>query len=151
MSRSVLFLVNGLGYYGDYDNYGDAGYSDGPTPGNSGLYLSAQYVVDMLNASGVPARLVAVRGLDGIDEVISEVSPSDVVIEALFVAPSELQYLVNKYPNIRWFVRSHSQLPFLAQDGLATEWVWAYLQLPAVNVAANTLRGTNDLKIIVHG
>jgi len=135
----VLFLVKQRHAYHD-------GYSQ-TFP--SGLLNSAQFVVDMLNAIGIEAKLVDVVDNNSIDKEVHDFNPDVVIIEALWVVPSKFDVLKQLHPNVKWVVRIHSEVPFLAQEGMAVEWLKAYVQIPDVFVATNSTRGLDDLQSIV--
>ncbi len=164
MGRCVLFLLNKRGYdYGDYGcEYGCGGcgacancIGKSPKPGempwsrNSGLFNSAAFVVDMLNASGVPARLVQVGGDKDIFNAIAMTEPSDVVFEAFFAAPETIDKITRKYPNIRCFVRNHSEILFLSWDSNAMTWIAGYLNNPNMHLSSNTARSVGDFRHVV--
>jgi hypothetical protein len=162
MMKCVLFLLNSRGYGYEYGcECGGCGsctaccegsYNAGmPWANNSGLFNSCAFVVDMLNASGVPSRLIQINGGKEIEKHIKACNPTDIVIEALFVPPIELGKLINKYPNIHWFIRLHSEIPFLVQEGRAMQWIHDYLTFTSVSMAANTLRARNDIQVVVKG
>jgi glycosyltransferase involved in cell wall biosynthesis len=48
------------------------------------------------------------------------------------------------HPSVRWSVRLHSELPFLAQEGVALEWIREYRRR-GVEVSANSARCVGDL------
>lgn len=157
IGRCVIFLLNMRGYGYDYgcDCGGcgsctaccGGGYNAGLSwANNSGLFNSCAFIVDMLNASGVGSRLIQIDGAEQVENQIKACQPTDVVIEAFFVPPSVLAYLSDKYPTVRWIIRAHSEIPFLAQDGNAMAWLAQYLALPAVSLAANTIRARSDLQ-----
>src|SRR6266550_7648056 len=130
LMRCVLFLLHSRGYgYGDYGDYGGHEYDCGgcgacanctgknppghlPWSRNSGLFNSCAFVVDMLNASGVSARLVQLDTEAEIVEKLIACNPTDVVLEAFWVRPSTINELTKQFPKIRFFVRSHSEIPF---------------------------------------
>src|SRR5271166_1191114 len=164
MSRCILFLLNSRGYGYEYGcdcggcgsctgcRNGSGGYNAGlPWVNNSGLFNSCAFVVDMLNAAGVPSQLIQIIDLASIDAAVQACNPTDVVLEALFIQPVTLAALANKYPLIHWYVRTHSEIPFLVQEGQALNWIYGYLLHPSISVAANTFRARSDLQIVVSG
>lgn len=129
----VLFILkrNSYGYQGAGDGAG-------------GLLNSAQFVVDMLVENGVTAKLVIVTDNNDIDRECTKFGPDVVVIEALWVVPEKFDVLKKLHPAIEWIVRIHSDLPFLASDGIAFAWIYGYLQRD-VFVAFNRGRTTDDV------
>ena len=162
MSRCVLFLLNKRGYdYGDYGcEYGCGGCGacanctgkGGTRPGelpwsrNSGLFNSCAFVVDMLNASGVPARLIQIANDKDICNAIASVEPTDIVFEAFFAAPETVNKITKAHPSIRCFVRNHSEILFLSHDSNAMNWIAGYLRNPHMHVSSNTARSVADLR-----
>lgn len=128
MNKRILFIAKkGSGYSGTYS------YSYH----SSGLFNSAKFVVRMLIEHGVEARLVVVQDNNDIDREVSQYKPDVVIIEALWVVPDKLKVLVQLHPNVQWVVRIHSDIPFLAQEGIAIQWIHEYVQLPNVRVGFN--------------
>jgi hypothetical protein len=149
MSRSLLFILSLRGY--GYELYGGEGYGPYGYPGwirNSGLSNSAQFVIDMLNASGMPSELVQVNDQNGIDKVVTEKKPTDVILEAFWVDPAKVAVLTKLHPTVRWFCRGHSEIPFLGTEGGSFNRVKGYIA-GNVFVASNTTRSTTDLRGVV--
>lgn len=132
--RRILFILKRSSEYG---------YSYGYNA--SGLRNSAEFVVEMLRAGGIDAKLVIVTDNNDIDREVTEFRPSIVVIEALWVVPSKFAELVPLHPGVKWIVRVHSDWPFLAQEGMAVEWIIDYLRHKHVYVAFNSLRIAEDV------
>jgi hypothetical protein len=118
---------------------------DGDQVISNGLRNSAQFVVDLLMHEGIKARLVDVIDANGIDAAVTRYRPERVVIEALWVTPTKLDELAAIHHGVKWTVRAHSELPFLAQEGCAVEWLAAYEKLPHVEVAFNSGQTVEDL------
>lgn len=112
---------------------------------SSGLYNSARFVVEMLERSGIEAKLVQVVDNNDIDREVAQYAPSHVVIEALWVVPEKFDILVRLHPTVRWIVRNHSEIPFLAQEGVALDWYARYVRHPHVAIASNSRRGFSEL------
>ncbi len=131
----VLFIAKvGQGYSEAYKEYALS----------SGLYNSAQFVVDMLNSRGCDASVVHVIDNNDIDREVTQNRPDVVIIEALWVTPSKFDELVPLHPNVQWVVRMHSEVPFLAQEGVAMHWLFDYLKKPNVFVAFNSTYALHD-------
>lgn len=133
----VLFVLKKSGYSCNY-NYG-----------TSGLLNSSKFVVDMLNHNGVEAKLVVVNDNNDIDREVFNFRPDTVVIEALWVVPEKFDVLKKLHPNVKWIVRIHSDLPFLASDSIAMSWTFDYLKR-GVAVAFNDMRTFDNIKDISH-
>jgi hypothetical protein len=110
------------------------------TPIASGLYNSAQFVVNMLNHNGVDAKLANVVDANSIDREVTLYKPTHVVIEALWVTPEKMEVLIKRHPKVKWIVRLHSEIPFLAGEGIAMEWIYKYLDYKNVTLSVNSRR-----------
>ena len=139
MSR-LLFILKQRDVYGEDLAYHNL---------NSGLRNSAQYVVDMLNGAGVEAKVAQVVDNNGIDREVAAYRPTHVVIEALWVVPDKFFVLERLHPDVQWIVRIHSEIPFLAMEGIAMDWIARYLAHSNVSVALNSDRTTADFKALV--
>jgi hypothetical protein len=115
----------------------------------SGLYNSAKFVADYLATQGYETKLESVVDSNSIDRVVTEFDPDIVIIEALWVPPAKFQELlkIKRHKKRRWIVRIHSKAPFLANEGLATEWISEYTKIknPHIEIAPNTVELTRQL------
>jgi len=100
----------------------------------SGLFNSAKFVSNMLNSAGIASETVAVVDNNSIEREVVRVGPTHVFIEALWVVPEKVELLARLYPKITWVVRVHSNTPFLANEGVAIEWLKKYYAIPLGNV-----------------
>ena len=116
---------------------------------SSGLHNSAGFVVDMLNRSGVEAKVVHVRDNNYIAREVHKFKPTHVVIEALWVVPEKFDVLTPIFPDVKWIIRIHSEVAFLAQEGIAMDWINRYVQYENVYVASNSEETTRDLRHMV--
>jgi hypothetical protein len=117
----------------------------------SGLLNSARFVSDMLNDIGFVSKVVDVTDNNDIDREVFSFKPDVVIIEALWVVPEKFEVLKQLHPNVKWVVRIHSEVPFLAQEGMAVDWLKRYVEIPDVFVSTNSIRGLKDLVSIVGG
>lgn len=122
--HSVLFILK------DRDHYW--GQPNSSHYNSSGLLNSARFIKDMLVKDGVKASLVQVHDGNNIDKEVHAFKPSIVVLEAIWCPPYKIKQLVKLYPKIKWIVRNHSELPFLALEGMSFQWVLEYAQIPNV-------------------
>jgi hypothetical protein len=106
----------------------------------SGLYNSAKFCVDMLNDNGIEAKLVQVVDNNDIDREVAAYRPTHAIIEALWVVPEKFHILRRRHPHVRWVVRIHSKLLFLANEGVAVDWLLRYPLLKNVSIAFNSLQ-----------
>lgn len=113
----------------------------------SGLRRSAQFAVDLLLHEGHRAKLV--QAIDGncIDRLVTENAPTKVILEALWVTPAKMAELKRLHPRVKWTVRIHSEIPFLATEGVAVEWIVAYHKL-GVEVAFNSAQTQRDFSVL---
>lgn len=119
------------------------------TPISSGLYNSAQFVVNMLNHNKIEAKLVNVVDNNAIDKEVSLFKPTHVIIEALWVVPEKFEVLQKLHPKVKWIIRLHSEIPFIANEGIAIEWIYKYLNYKNVIIASNSENMTKQLNILL--
>lgn len=114
---------------------------------SNGLKTSAKFVIDLLKQEGFKAKLV--EAIDGncIDRLVTENKPRRVVLEAIWVTPTKLAELKKLHPHIKWTVRIHSEIPFLAAEGQSVAWIFEYLKM-GVEVAFNSSQTVQDFKAL---
>lgn len=112
----VLFILK---YRHQYSSYSDETF----TTKSSGLLNSARFVQDMLLSEGYDSKLVEVIDNNDIDREVYRYAPDIVIIEALWVVPPKFEILRKLYPNIKWVLRIHSEIPFLSNEGVAIQWI----------------------------
>lgn len=112
----------------------------------AGLNNCINFTVDMLTDHGIPAILESVIDGNGIDKLVDELKPSTVILEAIWCPPSKLEELARLHPKVEWVIRIHSEIPFLANEGLAISWLHQYTLIKNVRIAANSVRATRDLR-----
>ena len=140
-STKILFLLK----------YREA--SGGPTCGpysqplHSGLFNSASFVVEKLKQDKFD--VVLDHTIDGncVDRLVTLHKPDVVVLEAYWVTPAKFVELKKLHPKINWIVRSHSEIPFIACEGIAMNWTIQYLRL-GIYVAFNSYRACEDVKAL---
>jgi glycosyltransferase involved in cell wall biosynthesis len=115
----------------------------------SGLLNSVRFIVVMLRNSGVDCDVVQVTDNNDIDREVTRFDPTHVVIEALWVVPEKFAVLTKLHPHVQWLVRIHSEIPFLAHEGIAIDWITRYVQYPNVGVAANSIPALTDVRHIL--
>jgi len=118
----------------------------GRTP-SSGLENSATLVADVLRDFGIYTKVVTVVDSNSIDREVHQNKPRIVILEAIWCPPYKLKELAKLWPGIRWIVRIHSEIPFLANEGQAMDWLFQYKDIPNVIIGANSFRATEDLII----
>lgn len=140
MSRSLFILKRRA----DYSH--DPSYSASPQVA-TGMYNSAKFVVDELTSAGLEAQLVLVNDNNDIDRAVTAYKPTHVFIEGLWVVPSKFTELMSlqRHKDVKWIIRVHSEIPFLASEGIAMEWIAEYIRM-GITVAPNAPRAHEQLK-----
>jgi hypothetical protein len=119
---------------------------------STGLKNSAAFVVSMLNthcSEIATAKLAEVVDNNCIDREVTLFKPDIVIIEALWVVPDKFDVLCRIHPKVQWIIRLHSDTPFLANEGIAIEWIRRYAFHPKVRIAANSERIYAELQPII--
>lgn len=126
-------------------------YNQDPSYGNShqiatGMWNSASFVKDMLAANSRPSDVEMVIDANGIDSVVTALDPDFVFIEGLWVTPAKFAELlaIPRHQTRTWVVRIHSEIPFLATEGVAMDWIEQYLQM-GIKVAPNAARAHQQI------
>jgi len=139
----VLFICKRLNihYTGGYAAYG--------------LLNSAKFIANALRAIGVESKAVIVEDANGIDREIHQYNPTHVIIHALWVTPIKLAELLTLHPQQRWVIRLHSKAPFIANEGIAFEWLRGYLNLmpsfPNIAISCNNEEFNCELDAVMPG
>ena len=109
--------------------------------GSFGLINSATFVADALP---VHSKVVSVIDANSIDKEVHLFNPDMVIIEALWVTPTKLDEILSleHHKHRKWVIRIHSKVPFLANEGIALEWLQGYADLldkhPTLYIAPNS-------------
>lgn len=140
MSKRVLFILKRNECYG-FTTY---------TRRSSGLWNSTQFIVQSLVAQGVEAKAVEVVDNNCIDREITSYKPNLVVIEALWVVPPKFDVLKKLHPGVEFWAHLHSNIPFLALEGNAMDWIIEY-QKRGVGIIANSEESYDALSVICKG
>lgn len=136
--KRVLFILKRRHDY-DKNKHSDFGMS-------TGLFNSAWYVNQMLLNNNVDSKIVVLADNNHIDKEVYTYKPTHVIIEALWVTPSKFEVLQRLHPNVKWIIRLHSDIPFLANEGIAMDWLGDYASFHNVYIATNSKRILNELK-----
>jgi hypothetical protein len=99
---------------------------------------------DMLVAQGVDSQLEVAIDNNCIDRLVNKHKPTHVIIEALWVVPSKFTVLRKLHPNVIWIIRVHSEMPFLAGEGMAIDWLGEYSKMSNMVIACNAPRMTRE-------
>lgn len=90
----------------------------------TGLHTSSGLTAAGFRKLGVPAEVYEAHDGNSIDGIIKRNHLDVVVLEANWALPTKIAELRRLHPNVSWFVRIHSEIPFLAHEGIA----WTYMQ-----------------------
>lgn len=100
---------------------------------------------------GAEAKLVEVVDNNSIDREVHRYKPTHVFIEALWVVPPKFEVLIPLHPTVEWHVRLHSNTPFLANEGMAMDWIKKYDVLqkkyPQFHISPNAQKMCEDLRL----
>jgi len=146
MKTDILFILKLRKGYEDYSFY-----SGKSKCLSTGLYNSAVFVNDMLNEQGFTSNLEVAIDNNCIDRLVTIYNPKIAIIEALWVVPEKFEVLQALHPSVTWVVRLHSEVPFMAQEGIAYKWIKEYVKYSNVYVAANAPRMLSSVKRLVGG
>jgi len=113
---------------------------------STGLYNSASFVNNMLNDAGVESVLEVAIDNNCIDRLVTKHRPTHVIIEALWVVPTKFTVLQRLHPKVKWIIRLHSELPFLAGEGMAMDWLGDYSEFHNVYFGVNAPRMMRELE-----
>jgi len=138
----ILFLLKKREFAATFDE-GTYAYSR-----SSGLLNSVRFVVDMLQGQGFDAQLAECNDNNDIDRLLTKHRPTHVILEALWVVPDKLDILKRLHPTVRWIVRLHSEVPFIANEGIACEWLYGY-RARGVRVSANSPRMVHAARVML--
>lgn len=113
---------------------------------STGLYNSSFFMSEMLEEDHIDSKMVVVNDNNDIDREVKSYNPTHVIIEALWVVPSKFHVLAKLHPNVKWIIRLHSEIPFLANEGIAMKWLGEYSEHTNVVIACNSPQATEDIK-----
>ena len=116
---------------------------------STGLYNSAKFMNDMLNDAGIQSDLGVAIDNNCIDRLVTLYKPTHVIIEALWVVPPKFSVLQKLHPNVKWIIRLHSEMPFMAGEGMAMDWLGDYATFKNVVIACNAPRMLREMKLFL--
>jgi hypothetical protein len=102
----------------------------------------------MLLKNNISSNMIEVVDNNQIDRELVKYRPKLVVVEALWVVPEKFEVLQKLHPTVKWFVRLHSEIPFLAQEGVAVSWLKGY-EKHNVTITSNSERIIESFKGIL--
>lgn len=109
--------------------------------GSWGLLNSARMVVNALVAQSIDANIMDVVDANEIDKWVCLYRPDVVICEALWVSPEKFDELKRRHPRVRWVVRIHSKVLFLAHEGIAIDYIRRYIGRAEVGFNDNLTAG----------
>jgi len=116
---------------------------------STGLYNSAKFMDDMLQAAGIESKLVVVEDNNKIDREVTLFRPTHVIIEALWVVPEKFVILQKLHPNVKWIIRIHSEMPFMAGEGPAMNWIAEYAMHKNIILSCNAPRMLDEVQFYI--
>ena len=114
---------------------------------STGLYNSAKFMDDMLQDKGIESFLEVAIDNNCIDRLVNKHKPTHVIIEALWVVPTKFVILQKLHPNVTWIIRIHSEMPFMAGEGPAMDWLGDYSRFKNIIIACNAPRMFRETKL----
>jgi len=114
---------------------------------STGLFNSANFMNVMLQDAGVESVLEVAIDNNCIDRLVTKHKPTHVIIEALWVVPSKFTVLQKLHPNVTWIIRLHSEMPFMAGEGMAMDWIGDYSRCKKVVIGVNAPRMLRETRL----
>jgi len=114
---------------------------------STGLYNSAKFMNDMLVDNGIDSHMEVVADYNKIDRQCWLYQPTHAIIEAIWVIPQKFTELARLHPKITWVIRVHSEMPFLAGEGRALDWIADYTDIKNTVLAINAPRMLSELRL----
>jgi hypothetical protein len=114
---------------------------------STGLFNSANFVNNMLVNSGVESVIEVAIDNNCIDGFVNKHKPTHVIIEALWVVPSKFEVLCKLHPDVTWIIRLHSEMPFMAGEGIAMDWIGEYSKFKNIVIGVNAPRMLNEIQM----
>jgi|GEM_PF-581040 hypothetical protein len=114
---------------------------------SSGLYNSVRFIVDMLFTLNIDVKMVEVPDNNSINKEVITFKPTHVIIEALWVVPEKFDILKKIHPTVKWHVRLHSEMTFIANEGVAMGWILQYAKR-GIKILANSKRMCDNLNLL---
>jgi len=116
---------------------------------STGLYNSATFVKDMLIQNNIDAVLEVAVDNNCIDRLVNLHKPTHVIIEALWVVPSKFEVLTKLHPTVTWIIRLHSEMPFMAGEGMAMNWLGGYSTFDNIVIGVNAPRMMREVSMFL--
>lgn len=114
-----------------------------------GLVNSCEFVANVLRENNIEVKVIQVIDNNDIDREVFNYKPTHCFIEALWVVPEKFKELSKLHPNVNWYVRLHSMIPFLATEGISFQWLNEYMDLRKqgikISIACNNKQVYDEL------
>jgi glycosyltransferase involved in cell wall biosynthesis len=110
-----------------------------------GLNNSARFITLALGLEGHHVESAPCVDGNSIDAAVTKSRPDIVIIEALWVTPAKMAELSRLHKHVEWVVRIHSNIPFLAMEGMAIGWIKELAQIERVSVVANNDQTAHEI------
>jgi hypothetical protein len=136
--KKVLFILKRR------EDYNDIAHS--PKGLSTGLFNSANFMNLMLQNAGIESEIEVAVDNNCIDRLVTKHKPTHVIIEALWVVPQKFQVLTKLHPNVRWIIRLHSEMPFMAGEGMAMDWLGDYVTYDNIDIGINAPRMMKEVR-----
>jgi hypothetical protein len=107
---------------------------------STGLFNSVKFMDTMLQEAGIESKMFVAIDNNCIDREVRAYKPTHVVVEALWVVPTKFIILSKLHPTVTWIVRLHSEMPFIASEGIAMDWLGDYARFPNIIIGVNAPR-----------
>ena len=115
----------------------------------TGLYNSSNYLNIILNTMGIESYVDYAIDNNCIDRIVTKHRPTHVIIEALWVVPPKFNILCQLHPKIKWIIRFHSDMPFIACEGIAMSWISKYSMFKNLYIGCNAPRFFREVKVFL--
>jgi hypothetical protein len=116
---------------------------------STGLFNSASFMDEMLVNCGIESQLEVAIDNNCIDRLVTKHRPTHVIIEALWVVPSKFAVLTKLHPSVKWIIRLHSEMPFMAGEGIAMDWIGDYMTYPQLYIGVNAPRMLEEIRTYI--
>jgi hypothetical protein len=101
----------------------------------------------MLKDQGIESNLEIAIDNNCIDRLVNKHKPTHVIIEALWVVPTKFSVLCKLHPNVTWIIRLHSEMPFMAGEGMAMDWLGDYSGFKNILIGVNAPRMCGEVGV----
>jgi len=115
----------------------------------TGLFNSSTYLNEILNKMNIESVVDIAIDNNCIDRIVTKHRPTHVIIEALWVVPTKFVILCQLHPTVKWIIRFHSDMPFIACEGTAMSWICKYSLFKNIIIGINSPRLLREIRTII--